>query len=45
MNLKLIFAVEGGDVLGGSSEQFAALLQTDIICWGKVVKASGAKID
>jgi tripartite-type tricarboxylate transporter receptor subunit TctC len=38
-------ASEGGEALGGSPEQFAALLKTDIARWGKVVKDSGAKVD
>ncbi len=36
---------EGGDVLGGSPEQFASLLRTDLVRWGRVVRESGAKID
>ncbi|MCJ0763318.1 tripartite tricarboxylate transporter substrate binding protein [Variovorax terrae] len=36
---------EGGDVLGGTSEQFAALLKTDIVRWGQIVRDSGARID
>jgi tripartite-type tricarboxylate transporter receptor subunit TctC len=38
-------ASEGGDALGGSPEQFAALLKTDYAKWAKVVKDSGAKLD
>jgi tripartite-type tricarboxylate transporter receptor subunit TctC len=38
-------ATEGGEVLGGTPEQFAALLKADIGRWGKVVKDSGAKVD
>ena len=36
---------EGGEVLGGTSEQFANLLAKDIVHWGKVVKDSGIKLD
>lgn len=36
---------DGGEVLGGTSEQFANLLSKDLIRWGKVVKESGTKID
>jgi tripartite-type tricarboxylate transporter receptor subunit TctC len=36
---------DGGDVLGGTPEQFAALLKTDIQRWGRIVKESGATID
>jgi tripartite-type tricarboxylate transporter receptor subunit TctC len=38
-------AAEGGEVLGGSSQQFAALLKADHAKWGRVVKESGAKVD
>ncbi|HSI57809.1 MAG TPA: tripartite tricarboxylate transporter substrate binding protein [Ideonella sp.] len=36
---------EGADPAGGSAEQFAALIKTDVVRWGKVVKESGARID
>ncbi|WP_395685472.1 Bug family tripartite tricarboxylate transporter substrate binding protein [Caenimonas koreensis] len=36
---------EGGDVMGGTPEQFSALLKKDIARWGQVVRDSGAKID
>ena len=36
---------DGGDVMGGSPETFAALLKADIPRWGKIVKESGATID
>lgn len=36
---------DGGDVLGGTSEQFVNLLNKDLIRWGKVVKDSGTKLD
>ena len=36
---------QGADVLGGTPEQFAKLIQDDIARWGKVVKESGAKLD
>ena len=36
---------DGGDVLGGTSEQFANLLSKDLVRWGKVVKDSGTKLD
>lgn len=36
---------EGGDVSGGTSEEFAAMLKADSAKWSKVVKESGAKID
>jgi tripartite-type tricarboxylate transporter receptor subunit TctC len=37
--------VEGGDVMGGAPEQFAAMIKAEIPRWGIVVKESGAKID
>jgi tripartite-type tricarboxylate transporter receptor subunit TctC len=36
---------EGADAMGGTPEQFAALLKDEIPRWGKVVKESGAKVD
>ena len=36
---------EGADPLGGTPEQFAELIRTDIIAWGKTVKESGVKLD
>ena len=36
---------EGGDVLGGTSEQFSALLRTEGPRWAKIVKDSGASLD
>lgn len=36
---------EGGEVLGGTSAQFASLLRTDLVRWGRIVRESGAKLD
>ena len=36
---------EGGEVLGGTPEQFAELIRAEISAWAAVVKESGAKID
>jgi tripartite-type tricarboxylate transporter receptor subunit TctC len=36
---------EGGNVLGGTSEQFTKLLQAELPRWAEIVKASGAKVD
>ncbi|MBL8328815.1 MAG: tripartite tricarboxylate transporter substrate binding protein [Rubrivivax sp.] len=36
---------EGADTVGGTPEQFAALIRDEIPRWGKVVKESGAKVD
>jgi tripartite-type tricarboxylate transporter receptor subunit TctC len=40
-----IIRAEGGDVLGGTSAAFAALIKTDAAKWSVAVKDSGAKID
>jgi tripartite-type tricarboxylate transporter receptor subunit TctC len=36
---------EGGDVYGGASAEFAAMLKADYEKWGSAVKESGAKIE
>jgi tripartite-type tricarboxylate transporter receptor subunit TctC len=36
---------QGADVLGGTPEQFGALIRTDIARWAPVIKESGAKLD
>jgi tripartite-type tricarboxylate transporter receptor subunit TctC len=36
---------EGGEVLGGTPEQFRKVIADDIAAWAPVVKSSGAKID
>jgi tripartite-type tricarboxylate transporter receptor subunit TctC len=36
---------EGGDVLGGTPAEFAAVLKADLARWGGIVKESGAKVD
>jgi tripartite-type tricarboxylate transporter receptor subunit TctC len=36
---------EGANPVGGTPEQFAALIRDETTRWGKVVKESGAKID
>ena len=36
---------EGGDVLGGTPDQFASLLRIDLVRWGRIVRESGAKLD
>jgi tripartite-type tricarboxylate transporter receptor subunit TctC len=38
-------ASEGGDIMGGSTERFAAFLRTEHAKWSQVVKASGARVD
>ena len=44
-DIKAKLMSDGGDVLGGTYEQFANLLNKDLIRWGKVVKDSGTKLD
>jgi len=34
-----------GEVKGGTPEQLASLLQSEIAKWARVVKASGARVD
>ncbi len=36
---------EGGEVIGGTSQQFADLMKAELASWAAVVKASGAKVD
>jgi len=36
---------EGGEVLGGTAQQFADLMKQEVTAWSAVVKASGAKVD
>ncbi|MDO8776531.1 MAG: tripartite tricarboxylate transporter substrate binding protein [Burkholderiaceae bacterium] len=36
---------QGADVLGGTPEQFAALIKSDIARWAPIIKESGAKLD
>ncbi|MBO9678298.1 tripartite tricarboxylate transporter substrate binding protein [Paenacidovorax monticola] len=36
---------EGGEVLGGTPEQFGQLLRAEVPRWGKIVKDSGASLD
>ncbi|HMH17625.1 MAG TPA: tripartite tricarboxylate transporter substrate binding protein [Burkholderiales bacterium] len=34
-------AVQGAEVAGGSPEEFAAVIQADILTWGRVIKSTG----
>jgi tripartite-type tricarboxylate transporter receptor subunit TctC len=36
---------EGGEVIGGTAQQFADVMKRDLAAWATVVKASGAKVD
>jgi tripartite-type tricarboxylate transporter receptor subunit TctC len=38
-------AAEGGDVIGGTPEDFARLIKSELASWGLLVKESGAKVD
>lgn len=44
-DMKKRIAAEGGDIAGGTPEDFAALIKRDIAKWTQVVQASGAKAD
>ncbi|HXF47336.1 MAG TPA: tripartite tricarboxylate transporter substrate binding protein [Burkholderiaceae bacterium] len=44
-DLRKKLADQGAEPVGGTAEQFAALIRDDIVRWGKVVKESGARID
>jgi len=35
----------GYEIMGGTPEQMAAAIQSEVRRWGPVVKASGAKVD
>ena len=36
---------QGVDLASSTPEQFSALIKSDIVKWGKVVRESGAKVD
>jgi tripartite-type tricarboxylate transporter receptor subunit TctC len=38
-------ASQGADVVGGTPEDFGKVIRADFAKWGKVVRASGAKVD
>jgi len=38
-------ASQGADVVGGTPEDFGKVIRADFVKWGKVVKASGARVD
>ncbi|HEU0204317.1 MAG TPA: tripartite tricarboxylate transporter substrate binding protein [Burkholderiaceae bacterium] len=44
-DLRTKLAAEGATPIGGTPEEFAALIKEDIVRWGKVVKESGARVD
>ncbi|HVR49276.1 MAG TPA: tripartite tricarboxylate transporter substrate binding protein [Pseudorhodoferax sp.] len=43
--VKAKLAAQGADARSGTPEQFAALVRSEIVRWGKVVQESGAKVD
>jgi len=44
-NVRKSIEKEGGEVIGGTAQQFADLMKHDLAAWAVVVKASGAKVD
>jgi tripartite-type tricarboxylate transporter receptor subunit TctC len=44
-DVREVFALQGTDPVGGSSEQFAAQIRADIARWGRVVREAGVKMD
>ncbi len=36
---------EGGEVIGGTPEEFGHLMRAELAAWASVVKESGAKVD
>jgi tripartite-type tricarboxylate transporter receptor subunit TctC len=38
-------AAEGGDVIGGTPEDFAKFIRSELAAWGPLVRESGAKVD
>jgi tripartite-type tricarboxylate transporter receptor subunit TctC len=43
--LRDLLSARGADPVGGTPEAFAGVIRADFAKWGKVVKASGAKVD
>jgi tripartite-type tricarboxylate transporter receptor subunit TctC len=44
-DVKTSLAALGVDVIGGTPEEFAAYIKSEIPKWGAIIKASGAKLD
>lgn len=44
-DLKGLLHAQGADAVGGTPEEFAAIIRQDFTKWAKVVKASGARAD
>jgi tripartite-type tricarboxylate transporter receptor subunit TctC len=43
--LRELLSARGADAVGGTPDEFARIIRADFAKWGKVVKASGAKVD
>jgi len=43
--VKQRFLADGGETVGNSPEEFAAIIRSDLAKWGKLVKAAGIKPD
>ena len=43
--LKDLLGAQGAEAVGGTPDEFAALIKRDLAKWEKVVKASGARVD
>ena len=44
-NVRRAIEAEGGEVLGGTAEEFAAYIKSEMAMWATLVKDSGAKVD
>jgi tripartite-type tricarboxylate transporter receptor subunit TctC len=44
-DVKERFAAEGGEPVGNTPEQFAAIIRAEIPRWAKVIKDAGIKVD
>src|SRR5262249_47017345 len=44
-DMKERFAQQGAIPAPGTAEEFSALIRSEIVKWGKVVKASGARVE
>jgi tripartite-type tricarboxylate transporter receptor subunit TctC len=44
-NVRKSIEAEGGEVIGGTPEEFAAYIKSELAMWATLVKESGAKVD
>ena len=42
---RILLAAGGSEPLGGTSEQYAAYIRSEIARWTRVVREAGAKVD